>query len=871
MHYINPFYEKQPSLLFVDELKSPLHKEKPTWFKSGTPKDGETSANGIYIVNRFPDETHLLDTAMDDFETFSKIYEIAGTRYPLYLVFGETSCFEEYTVTVTEDSCTITAADTEGIRRGIIYIEDEMHRREGAYLPVGKITRTPRIKARITRGFFSPTNRPPKNIDELMDDVDYYPDAYLNRLAHDGTNGLWIYSRLADLVKTDIIPEYGDGAEQRISKLNRIIARCKRYGIGVYVFFIDPAFLTEELAQKHPDIAGVKVQDRFTFCTHTERGRSYCIEAMEKLCKSLPDVAGFINLSYGERPTTCASGDHTLCPNCRTYKKSEIVAYTTNLMKEGIRRAGSKADFISWTYGYRYWTEELTSDFVHHCDNDVCILENFEEMGINPQLGKDRLAVDYWLSYKGPSDLYKAASDMAKTENKSMYAKLQVCCSHEVATVPYVPVPGILFDKFSEEMQGVMECWYFGNYPSLMSKAAGELAFLHDFSRKDDFLKQLAAIYCGRTHADQLAEAFRYFEQSYTQYPTNIMFSYYGPMHDGVVWELQLLPKNNPLPRTWLFLDTPDGDRLYECMLLNHSETEVVSLLSDMKEKWEKGLSMLPETVPEEMKSVSSALSCLIESSFNNIKFYTLRFLLNDSDNKTAVLNEMEQLVLAEIENSKRMIPICQNDPRLGYHSEAENFKFFPAQIRKRICVLETLLKTEFETVRNRIDKGETPLDWNVGYSDKTYKITNASETSEKTPIADENAFFRVWEDDTHLHLELEGLKDTAFVIGFEAFPMHPTANISFQSGVKDLDNLLYTGLWGKRLQDELSKYDCLYSTTETKDIYRITVKKSDIGVRNGYPIRFRISANGKHWAIAHSPAYRLGLQFEPCEYGTFV
>ena len=67
-----------------------------------------------------------------------------------------------------------------------------------------------------------------------------------------------------------------------------------------------------------------------------------------------------------------------------------------------------------------------------------------------------------------------------------MFAKMQVCCSHEIASVPYIPTPGIIFKKFAAAhalgVTGVMECWYFGNYPSLMSKAAGELAFENDFS-----------------------------------------------------------------------------------------------------------------------------------------------------------------------------------------------------------------------------------------------------------------------------------------------------------------------------------------------------------------------------------------------------
>ena len=91
------------------------------------------------------------------------------------------------------------------------------------------------MRSRITRCFFSPINRPPKYGNELSDDVDYYPKEYLNRLMHDGANGVWIYTRFSDLVPVKALPEYGRGGEARVEKLNRVIEKCARYGIRVYV------------------------------------------------------------------------------------------------------------------------------------------------------------------------------------------------------------------------------------------------------------------------------------------------------------------------------------------------------------------------------------------------------------------------------------------------------------------------------------------------------------------------------------------------------------------------------------------------------------------------------------------------------------
>ena len=674
------------------------------------------------------------------------------------------------------------------------------------------------------------------------------------------------------MVRTDIIPEYGENAEKRIAKLNRVVARCKRYGIGVYVFFIDPAFLTKEIAEKHPDIAGYDCYlERKTFCTHSENGKAYCIEAMEKLCRALPEVKGYIDISYGERPTSCGSIDPKNCPRCKDYTSPEIVAHTTNLLKEGIRRAGVKADFISCTYGYRNWTLEETAEFVHHSPEDVIVMENYEDMGVDVQLGKERLAVDYWLSYLGPSSRFEAAQQVAMKENKTIYAKLQVCCSHECATLPYIPVPGILFDKYNSTFEGVMQCWYFGNYPSLMSKTAGELSFLHDFSDKDSFLEYVAGIYFGKTRAKAAAHAWKCFEEAYKNYPTNIMFSYYGPMHDGVVWELQLEPKNNRLPRTWLYLDTADGDRIYECMQNGHTIDEVVTLLAKMREKWNEGLSVLPENCPKEMKNVIDAYFCLAKSADNIMNFYKLRYELNASDNKEAILDEMERLVRAEMVNSEEMAAICERDTRLGYHSEAESFKFFTLQLKKRIRSLENLISTEFKDVRKRIEDGEVPLDWDVGYSDKVYVASDSLQTAKEERYPNGEGFFKIATDEENAYFEFCGEKGSEFTLSLETEPMHPQLEIHFTEGKKTLPYHFYEGLTDKRINEEFEKYNVSYECDGEKEKHVVTIRKDDVGWGKKWPVRFKTVSNYGAWSPSVNEIPRLGIGKNPSEFGRII
>ncbi|MBR6700333.1 MAG: hypothetical protein IKL72_01235, partial [Firmicutes bacterium] len=139
----DPFLYCQPDKKFVEELKKPVHSEKPLYFNTRKKEDKEVDVNGLYldIAEEFQDD--LLETAYADFNTFAKVYELAGNQYPIKVRKGTTSVFEEYQIVTEEDGTVLLAGDTEGIRRGLIYIEDEMRRREGAFLPKGRITRTP--------------------------------------------------------------------------------------------------------------------------------------------------------------------------------------------------------------------------------------------------------------------------------------------------------------------------------------------------------------------------------------------------------------------------------------------------------------------------------------------------------------------------------------------------------------------------------------------------------------------------------------------------------------------------------------------------------------------------------------------------------
>lgn len=852
---IDPFYYDQPPLEFVDELKRPLYEKKPVGFGKRKIKDGEAMVSGIFLDAGDFSENELLYTAYADFARFADIYEISGNSYPVRIEKIDTDIYESYEIEVKESEAIIRCRDTEGARRAIIYIQDEICRLEGAFLKKGKIQRRPWIKSRITRGFFSPTNRAPKFGDELFDDIDYYPDEYLNRLAHDGTNGIWIYTSFRALMRSSVFSEHGDGGEKRIEKLRAVVKKCALYGIKVYVFAIEPMHLVGDMAEKYEDLTGA-VNTEFgmhAICISTEKGKRYLLESVENLFRLVPNLGGYIDITSGERITNCASFPNIFhsCPRCSKRPIGHMLAETANIIKEGMRRAGTDAEFISWTYGHKMWRDEDILDYVRKCDTDIALMQNFEEFSYVEQLGKMRQGKDYWLSCVGPGELFKLTAKEARALKKPIYAKMQICCSHEVASVPYIPTPGIIFEKYKAARaygtSGIMQCWYFGNYPSVMSKAAGELSFCNNFSDKTEFMNRLASICYGESIASKVASAWTLFEEGYSNYPLNIMFSYYGPMHDSVVWQLHLKPKDYYLSRSWLLLDEPNGDRMQEALWQGHSLDDALTLCKMMSEKWNAGLKAFPLPETDEGYTVAHALGVLFESGKNILEFYSLRRALGlNRCDASATLAKMRDIVYREIENSEKMIVLCQKDSRLGYHSEAEGYKFFPKKLKYRIEKLRELLNTEFAEIEERIKNQLAPLEFYQGLENGSPISGSYSLSSSEIREFGENKHsFKVDCDSEEITLTIDAKTEEKCVVCYEFEPLIPSPTITLSpDGQIDFVSEVYThhSMFGDKFDKEREKYTLCTEKTDTGVRYTLKVNRTLAGWTEKKPLRLRLS-----------------------------
>lgn len=730
-----PSQPGEDSWKFVEDLKSPLWRH--TCWKEVSPGSARADLSvGVKLETRFPDPKGRLETAYDDFRVFLAAGDVSCSDSGKYLLKTDedkTLQGESFRIEVEVDKCRISAGDIEGVRRGIFYVEDEILRHRSAFLATGIVEKDPIIKRRISRCFFGPIKRPPSIRDELMDNIDYYPDQYLNRLAHEGVNGLWLTVEFQDLVATSFTPDTGKNGEQRLTKLRRTVEKCLRYGIKTYIFCIEPNEwgVDDPVLIRYPELAGGPTYNGgLSFCPCSRAGRKYLYESVHNIFKAVPELGGMINISLGERPTICLNEmGFITCPRCAGKAPWKVLAESLTAMEQGMHDAAPEAELISWLYLPQPkqpgdWVYELAA----HTPKGVILQFNFETGVSKTVFGRTLVGGDYWLSDPGPSERFIRMAETARKSGTEISAKIQAGCSHEVASVPYVPVPSNLYRKFSGMknlgVSHTMMCWYFGNYPGLMNKAVGELSMEPFPKDEDSFLKQLAALYWKQEDTLHVIEAWELFSESYKHYPLSNFFQYYGPMTDGPVWPLLFEPVDAPLSPTWQINSRrsfqawpPSGDRIGECVGNELTLDEVVELCRQLSTTWDKGVKVLQKIeakyIDEPNRTldigVAKALGIQFRSGYNILRFYALRekmFQMEGKD-RLKILQQLIDIARDELKNDKQLIVLCEKDSRLGFHSEAEGYKYFPAKIRWRMAELKNSLENDVPELKKMIDNDQ--------------------------------------------------------------------------------------------------------------------------------------------------------------------
>jgi len=702
-----------------DDLARPMHTSCHRDPKRTCAGGSEASlAEGYALdVGDFKSQPHL-DVLLDDLRRFMLVVmEIRETAkgYPIRLhrarpQAAPPDAAEAHGIRVSESGCDIEAADMDALRRALYRLQDEMLIRRAPLLPLGETTRWTTIGTRIIRCPVAPYRW--LSGWELEDDNDYYPEAYLNRVAHSGINGLWIPGLLRNLVASKTIPELGP-PKHRLEKIKAIIAKGARYGIRIYLFCIEPRALPEghPAIIAHPEIVGA----RNSLCPSEPLVLEYVREVMQNLFTEVPDLAGVINIFCGERPTTCWMNSEYVqeCPRCRQRLQADALAETLNAFVDGIHAAGSKAEFMAWTYSMDSARETkpitIMLDAVDKSHRDVIWLGNFEHGSVKELCGKKVTIHEYSLSCPGPSDYFVEMATETRKTNHRVYAKLQIGTSYEMSSVTYVPVPGIEYAKLQAAEKlgatGAMMTWIPGGFPGPMLKAAGEAAFVPRPS-KEEFLRRLAGLYWGQEQADRVAAAWECFAEAWQRYPFCNEVLYWGPITRGPAYQLHLEREERlAKPYNWGYTrkrePQPWEDRLSR-WTGPYTVQEIIDSFRDMAERWRVGLEKLKaarKTMGDEPEmdrqiAVASAVRLQCLAAANVYEFYVLRdrLLETDASEHPAILRRMQAVARDDIQVARDMRDLLSIEPTLGFEAEIYDFSYSKSLLNEKILQIGDVL-----------------------------------------------------------------------------------------------------------------------------------------------------------------------------------
>ncbi len=397
-------------------------------------------------------------------------------------------------------------------------------------------------------------------------------------------------------------------------------------------------------------------------------------------------------------------------------------------MYDGMRAASPAAELIAWFYcpqteKHAPWVQESTSKI----PEGVIPQFNFESGGKKYQLGKIHYGGDYWVSCIGPSDCYREAA--AANPVKDLSAKLQLSVGHEFTVVSYIPAPGIAYRKYRAMhelgVNSVTQSWTIGNFPGLLTNAMGRLCTEDFKGSEEEFLLSLAKIFW-HDDATVLVRARQNFCKGYLNFPFTLLFQYYGPPNSFVNWKFFFLPELQPLSMPWKPNYPASGDTIGEA-LGDFTLEEILRLLEKFNSCWRKGEKLLAPLREKYISDrerfrdiqVAEAVGICFAGTENLVRFYLLRCRWFTAGDREA-LKEMLGIVEMQKKLYRRLLPILENDSRIGFHGEALTRIFDEHKGREAITAADASLKVgsqllassaaPLEAVRSRGILRECPL-----------------------------------------------------------------------------------------------------------------------------------------------------------------
>jgi len=395
------------------------------------------------------------------------------------------------------------------------------------------------------------------------------------------------------------------------------------------------------------------------------------------------------------------------CKRCEKREPYEVVAEIIKLVNKGIKDANPEAKVIVWNWSWYIIEPDPQKNLISRLPEDVILQGDFERGGYKNVLNK-RLEIDeYSLSYTGPSPRFRKLFYLAKKRGMKVTAKLQIGSTHELVTVPYIPVPYKIAEKLYRMrkmgVDGYLGCWIFGGDISPMSKVAGKLSVNPSLS-PSAAVKEVAMEEFGKEASAYVIKAWKHFSDAWENYPFSIPFLYSAPVNYATAYpfdlsakEIRWIPSWLPLPRDKNGHLAVAGDNL-KGWIRPFSAEFVQMAFKKLLSEWEKGIDVLKKgkgylDEPRYKKELDLAIhiGLLIKSTVNIVEFYSL--LKEYREGKKEAKRKLIKLLKEEILIAEKDREIIKINKDFGYHPEAHEYFITEEDLSYKIAILKKQIK----------------------------------------------------------------------------------------------------------------------------------------------------------------------------------
>jgi hypothetical protein len=299
---------------------------------------------------------------------------------------------------------------------------------------------------------------------------------------------------------------------------------------------------------------------------------------------------------------------------------------------------------------------------------------------------------EYSLTVIGPSPRASLRAQQANQFGFDFFAKIQLSTTWECGTVPFIPVPNLLFRKAvamrNVGVNGVMATWTIGSYPSPNTEAFS-LANWNWTLDEQSALRRIAAIRYGPEAAETAVRGWTKLSAAFNEeypFPTA---AYTAPLQHGpsLPWYERPLPR--PYGQVSLFNCKDD----WKNWPPPYGPELMTSLLRHLCERWDDGLNDLRAAAAKSVGArrrtaerdlgVAWMVGYTYRAYADALEFYKAR----DSGEATA----MKRIAAEQIKATEQALRCVRADSRLGWEAELQYF-YRPSDVLERLISLDAIV-----------------------------------------------------------------------------------------------------------------------------------------------------------------------------------